>query len=73
MIIHRGSVAKVTETEEVKEGCDRGTNQEKRCDEEGISCGGGVDDHPPETTKAEDLTKRHLARPWRSCFLGAMI
>jgi hypothetical protein len=56
----------VTETEEVKEGCGTGTNQEKRRDEEGIGCGGGVDDHPPETTKAENLTKRHLARPWRS-------
>jgi hypothetical protein len=45
----------VTETEEVKERVQEVTNQEKRRDEEGMSCGGVVDDHPPETTKAERI------------------
>lgn len=57
----------MTETKEVKERVQEVTNQEKRRDEEGMRCGGGGDDRPPETTKAEkNLTKRHLARLWRS-------
>lgn len=62
----------------VKEGCGGvagETNQEWCRDEEGLYCSGGIDDHPPETTKADGLTKgispgRGAVQPkdWRRLF-----